>query len=191
MTKIQQHLSKQQKAILKVLADEDLEMNPSNGRFDKFVEILPIGKRVNALSLKIAREFNGEYGDRMNNRKEKLEELVDRAKEGNNETDVEEDITNVLGAFFHEGGRHKNKVLTSKHRASFSRSLKRLEDKGLIERVYDTKFDSDKDNARYIKKEENDCKTQRAILTERGREVAREVKRRVEDDRYSLEFETL
>lgn len=67
----------------------------------------------------------------------------------------------------------KDEILSDAHRASLSRSLGRLEERGLIER-----------SAMYYH-------PRRIELTTDGRRVGREVLRRHRDGRYSLEFNTL
>ena len=84
---------------------------------------------------------------------------------------------------------HKEKVLWGSHSQSVSRAVKRLEERGLVHRLYE---DIKTENTTYrIPKEPGNQKTRKITLTDKGREVAQEIKCRVEDGRYSLEFETL
>ncbi|KXA89332.1 hypothetical protein AKJ57_05480 [candidate division MSBL1 archaeon SCGC-AAA259A05] len=81
-------------------------------------------------------------------------------------------ITNLSYNVAEEFGNSQDKTLTERHRASFSRSLRKLKERGLIRTVVDRG-------------------RKNVVLTEKGLQVSSEIKRRVEDGRYSLEFKTL
>ena len=68
--------------------------------------------------------------------------------------------------------RTKERVLSSSFRASFSRSLKRLEKRGLIESIVKAECEIDGQLYHYIR---GDGKTNRVILTEKGKETAKKL----------------
>lgn len=78
----------------------------------------------------------------------------------------------VAYEFEGDGNRWDSWKLSKSHSASFSRALSRLEERGLVVVTLHVSPPS-------------------ASLTDKGREVAREIKRRAEDGRYNLEFKTL
>jgi hypothetical protein len=79
-------------------------------------------------------------------------------------------------------------ILTETHRASFSRSLKRLEDRELLERkmVKQTTVDGERKQVEDTFSSRNSV----VVLTDEGTEAAEEIKQRVDDGRYGLNFET-
>jgi len=173
--KIPRKLSKQQKLILREIADSSAW-----------------GIRISSLSHRIAEELGEGHGDRIwdmdeqmkKNREETLERLDELSDDDGNFPDKEsEEEANrltkrqlLLQKFVPQIHR-KNKLLEPSHRASFSRSLRRLEERGLIRRVKDIEFD--------FKRDENgephpkvthivgDGQTTRVWPTERGRKVGK------------------
>ena len=79
-------------------------------------------------------------------------------------------------------------ILTETHRASFSRSLKRLEDRELLERkmVKQTVVDGERKRVEDIFSSRNSL----VVLTDDGKGAAEKIKQRVDDGRYGLDFET-
>jgi len=131
-------LSRNQKAILECLHDSYTEPG-----------LMPGGYwcHVRKLSWFVARRFNKGHGDKIWDPKQAKAKMIEEFKQ---ET---RDCFNEQGKFVDEKAErkanmlaqeklllskiidsaHKRALLTGKHRASFSRSLKRLEQRGLIE----------------------------------------------------------
>jgi len=152
--KIPPRLSDQQKFILARLSQEGTGDVPER-YFDW----------ITSLSYDVAEEFGSGHKDRVFDRE--VQHQINK-QESSSGAKTAAKITGLLL----EDTKSQNKVLTRKHRASFSRSLKKLKERGLIRTVVD-------------KNRKN------VVLTEKGLQAAFEIKRRLEDGRYSLEFETL
>jgi DNA-binding Lrp family transcriptional regulator len=75
------------------------------------------------------------------------------------------------------------------HRASVSRSLRRLEERGLIDR--ETIVWRERDGERKPVRITNGTRTTKISLTEAGKEAGEEILRRVSDGRYNLAYDTL
>ena len=127
-------LSKQQKEILRYLYESNK----------------PLGLVYRSeLSWHIAKKFNKGHNDRIWNKDKHKDKLIKEFKESvkdcydergmykdeqaRKKIMLEKEIAN-FGMMWADY-RHKEKHLTQKHRASFSRSLRRLEERGLIVRV--------------------------------------------------------
>jgi len=115
------------------------------------------------LSWAVANEFNTEHKDRIFSSYEETEEHADKQGLEKDSPEVET-FARILMI-----EKDQNRTLTPSHRSSVTRSLSRLEERGLIERR----------------------KWYCVLLTDEGRECAKEIIRRNEDGRYSLSFENL
>jgi len=173
--KIPRKLSKQQKLILQEIAGSGA-----------------LGVRISSLSRKIAEELGEGHGDRIwdmdeqmkRNREETLEKLDELSNENGSFPDEEsEEEANrltkrqlLLQRFVPQVHR-KKKLLEPSHRASFSRSLRRLEERGLIRRIIDVKFDFERDENGEphpkITHIVGDGRTTRVWPTEYGRRVGK------------------
>lgn len=113
----QRKLSLVQKVILAYLADNEDERC-----------------RIDELSWYVARVFNLEQGDRIwNARKQKEKLLEDFQKEKDEEVKHRKGKAAMLAFRLIDSCHRKKEILTEKHRASFSRSLSRLHDRGLVD----------------------------------------------------------
>ena len=115
MLTVSKKLSKQQKAILEFLY-----------------------KRVKGhcykqyLSWHIAEKFNKDHKDRIDDYTKASLEIMQEANEQDTLSDSKFKLLYLKSIFLKS--RRKKKRLTPKHRASLSRSIKRLEQRGLVER---------------------------------------------------------
>lgn len=113
-----------------------------------------------ALSYRVARGFGG-----IHDRQQSLEE-------------AEPAMAQLMRAIL--PSLDNSEVLTATHRASFSRSVRRLSERELVNRLY-----------RAYKLERGDNPNMSTVEpTEQGEAVGREIQRRHADGRYSLSFDT-
>lgn len=143
-------LSKLQKAILRKLDESD-----------KFW-----GLRVDLLSWELARELeNG--SNNIENRKEwrqrRRNEEARRFKKG----EINCEALNMMLYFMRDGNK-KDETLTAKWRASFSRSLTRLQDRGFIYRVVEMKIEKRNGKSFWVAYV-GDGRTKRVVLEPEGR----------------------
>lgn len=82
------------------------------------------------------------------------------------------------------------KQLKSAHSASVSRSVRRLEERDLVERKTLSLEEVDGE-LQYLEVWADDTRTTDVILTDAGKSAAEEVQRRVDDGRRNLTFETV
>lgn len=142
-------------------------------------EIREIGHPIPVVdvSFEAAKEF-----DQNGSRKGKIptpDELKERIAEG---IDEGNELKVYLNQKTLDEGRHLHDRppkphLTAVHSSSFSRSLNRLEDRGLVDS--------------YLGRGRHEPKRTGIRLTDEGREVADEILRRHRDGRYTLSFDTL
>lgn len=147
-------LSKQEKAILKLLWRAE---NPIPG--------------ISYISREIAEQFDNDgsriYVFKKQERLKELQEDLSQAKEEGDETGVKMSAL----ALFIVGNRKtpKERRLNESHRASVSRSVRRLEDRDLIKRYRLMDYDKDKD--RLV----GTGKTSGVELTDYGKKVCSEL----------------
>lgn len=149
-------LSKQQKFILVRLLQEGVGGIPER-----------YSDAISFLSWDVAEEFNRGHRDRIFDRKIQLEIFKQKS---------DWSAVNIMEMMLRAESM-QDRTLTKKHRTSFSRSLRRLRERGLVYLGIGSIGDAPKRKTIW--------------LTEEGLEVAKELKRRAEDGRYNLEFETL
>lgn len=89
------------------------------------------GCYISELSWFIARMFNSEHGDRIWDATEQKKQLLEEFQKNRSKESYELTMATfrVIDIF-----HRKREMLTEKHRASFSRSLRRLDTRGLVER---------------------------------------------------------
>ena len=145
-------LSKLQRAILRKLDGSD-----------KFW-----GLRVDLLSWELARELDNGSSNYIENMKEwrarRRKEEISQFKNGEINR---EDLKMML--YFLGDGNKKDERLTAKWRASFSRSLKRLDDRGFLYRVVEMKIQKDDKGKSFWHSYIGDGRTKRVVLEPKGR----------------------
>lgn len=140
------------------------------------------GTKARALSRAVAQEFDATTDNTPMSREEleqeHQEELVEAESDDERERIKEqhEQLLKIRSMFSGRRSRGRDEVLSRNHRSTHSRTLDRLEDRGLIDRSYHHTFER---------------QTNGVATTEEGEAAGREVLRRVEDGRYSLSFDTL
>jgi len=99
------------------------------------------GLRFDLLSWELARELEQSLGDFIDNRKawreQKLKELEEKRRNGEFTT---KDVL-IESYFYRKRPRQKDERLTPKWRSSFSRSIKRLKERGFLYRVTKMKIE--------------------------------------------------
>lgn len=145
-------LSQQQKAILAELCDW-MEKLPDEEYPDGYLVYYP------KLSVAIAKRLD-EEGDRIENQQENIRQLE---YEGKHEL-----------AQISRQHTEKDEVLTAKHRSSFARSIRRLEERGFVERVPETKQDYI-DGSFEIRPTTGDGYTKHVLITEDGKAAIEEL----------------
>ena len=146
-------LSQLQKAILRKL-----------GGSDKFW-----GLRYDYLSWELARELEQNLGAFIDNRKvwreQKLKELAEKRRSGEFTTKD----TLIESYFYRKRRGQKDERLTPKWCSSFSRSVKRLEERGFLYRVVEMKIER-RDVNRFWVAYTGSGRTSRVVLEAKGRE---------------------
>ena len=120
------------------------------------------------LSWAVAEEFDD--GDRIADRQENAIEIAEESGDPG-------EASLLLSTIF--DGFEKRRVLTEEHRKSFSRSIRRLADRELLTRYV------------YAASESRDPNTKWVEPTDEGRAAGEEIRRRHDDGRYSIRFDTL
>ncbi len=153
---MQSKLSRHQETILQILAEEIK---------DEFW-----GVPVTMLSRIAAHRLETEPGNYIFNRQEwrkrRRSEEVNRFKKG----EIDAKTLNLELFFLGNNPRKLSETLTEKWRATFSRCLKRLEDRGLITRIGEIRYETLKDGKKYFVRYLGG-RTRRVVLTPEGREI--------------------
>lgn len=160
------NLSEQQQLVLALLAIEAERSETTQPRLS-----------YSELSWTVAEEFDDGEGSRIINRDAPRQEAALRMADKDPE---EREMIRILRR---SGPRHmQSEVLSHQHAVVLSRSIRRLEDRGYVERKQDAK----RHHAR-----RGEPVTTAIVATDRGLRAGREAIRRHQDGRYNLEFSTL
>lgn len=140
---------------------------------------------------KLSREL-AEEKEEVNDLRELRKENLRKVREADDEEEKRGyELAVKINDMMIRSRRHKTVRVTRSHSASFSRSLKRLEERGLIERYNGSGWHEEYGGiVNYLRGSEDD-KTVYVGLTEEGEKVAKEIERKVEDDRYNLQLNKL
>ena len=156
MTTMQTKLSRHQRTILRILAEEIR---------DEFW-----GIPVSMLSWIAARRLERKPGDYIENRKEwrrlRREEETSRFRKG----EIDRETLGIMLFFLGDSPRKRDETLTERWRAAFSRCLRRLEARGLITRISSIRYERRDDGPYWVRYVGG--RTGRVALTPRGRELA-------------------
>ncbi|KXB03719.1 hypothetical protein AKJ47_01735 [candidate division MSBL1 archaeon SCGC-AAA261G05] len=155
------------------------------------------GERYSSLIRDVAEEFSEGQGDKVFDyrklvgNEEKKEELIKNFLDLDPET-TEITISPRTVEKRVEDPSLKVRKFVGPFPQSFSRSVRRLKERGLVVRdpgVWNKGSRREKrgEKTRFPIR----TKTKRVLLTGRGKKIAEEIKRRVEDGRYKLDFDTL
>lgn len=157
-------LSKLQKAILRHLVDTS-----------KFW-----GLPINYLSWEIARELEPRPGVYIENRKDwrrrRREEESKRFREG----EISREDFNIMLYFLRDSPRKKEETLTAKWRSSFSRALKRLKNRGFIDKIVEMRIEEREGKSFWVSYTGNG-RTKRVVLEPQGRKW-------IEDNKEALDI---
>ena len=146
---------------------------------------------INTVSWAVAEEFDDDSGERIlhpDAKKKTPSEWAD-ATADNDLSAEDAAMFSELGAALQESMLPDDPVLQAVHSASFSRSLRRLEDRGLLERksIHRERIDGSLELVENLNEE---AQATRVLLTDSGEQAAEEIQRRAADGRYNLSFET-
>ena len=153
---MQTKLSRHQRTILRILVEEI---------GDEFW-----GVPTTYLSWLAARRLERKPGDYIENRKEwrrrRREEERNRFQRG----EIDRETLGISLYFLSDGPRKRDETLTEKWRATFSRCLRRLENRGLITRISSIRYEKRSDGPYWVRYVGG--RTGRVVLTPQGRALA-------------------
>jgi hypothetical protein len=148
-------------------------------------------ERMEPLSWAVAEEFDDVDAERYidpERERKTAEEFADDAFERFDDTGDASKFAH-LGSALQTAMLPDEKQLKSVHSASVSRSVRRLEDRDLVERKT-LMLESVDGELQLLEVYADDTRTTHVILTDAGKTAAEEVQRRVDDGRRNLSFTT-
>ena len=174
MADLPPRLSSQQKFILAALASEKRGW-----------------RRLQPLSWEVAREFDDEETSRYIDPEEARKPAEHFLEQG---ADMFDDMAKAhewaeRGKRLHDSSLPDGPRITAKHSPSVSRSIRRLEDRELVDRRT-LSVEKTEEGLEWVPERGETTKTTHVVLTDAGERAAEEIQDRVADGRRKLDFDT-